>query len=328
MTKVRMAVIGCGAVSEIYHLPAVRRTPGAELVAVVDADHTHAAGIARRHGAARGVTDYRELAGTIDAALVATPNGTHAEISCFLLEHGIHVLCEKPVATTLADAERMAAASRRGPARLMAGHSRRFNPNLECVRTLIARGHLGDVEQLSAALGGRYGAWPQRTDFRRSRSLAGGGVLMDLGIHLIDMALWLVNRPAIVERYDATDVLAWGVESDAEVVLRFTGGASALLACSYTHGLNRTLKIRGSRGWVETSVDGFPTVTLFTRDARVCQVAGAQRLFLPEADAYQRQLDHFVSAILADQPFSVDLEHVVAGLRVISDCYRMAQAAT
>jgi predicted dehydrogenase len=209
----------------------------------------------------------------------------------------------------------------------MAGHSRRFNPNLELLRQLIGRGHLGDVEQISAALGGRYGAWPQRTDFRRSRSLAGGGVLMDLGIHLIDLALWLVDREASVERYEASDVLSWGVESDAEVTLRFDGGAHALLACSYTHGLNRTLRVRGSHGWAETSVDGLPTVTFFSRRARVCQQRGAQSFMIPEADPYVRQLNHFVAAIIDEQPFSVDLDHVVAGLRVIQECYRVAQAA-
>jgi predicted dehydrogenase len=209
----------------------------------------------------------------------------------------------------------------------MAGHSRRFNPNLELLRQLIQRGHLGQVEHLATALGGRYGAWPQRTDFRRSRSLAGGGMMMDLGIHLIDMALWLVDRDATVGRYDASDVMGWGVESDAEVTLEFAGGAHASLACSYTHGLNRTLRVRGTEGWAETSVDGFPTVTFFNRRARICRLNGAQQLLCPEADAYTRQLDHFVGAILDDQPFSVALEHVVAGLRVIQECYRVAQAA-
>jgi predicted dehydrogenase len=327
MKPVRLAVIGCGAVSEIYHLPAIRRCADARLAAVVDADAERAAAIARANGGALAVADYRELPGKVDAALVATPNGTHAEISCFLLDHGIHVLCEKPVATTLADAERMAAASRRGPAQLMAGHSRRFNPNLELLRTLIQRGHLGQVDELTTALGGRYGAWPQRTDFRRSRSLAGGGVMMDLGIHLIDMALWLVDREATVGRYEASDVMGWGVESDAEVTLEFSGGAHARLACSYTHGLNRALRVRGTEGWAETSVDGFPTVTFFNRRARVCRLAGAQQLVCPEADAYSRQLEHFVSAIVADRPFSVELHHVVAGLRVIQECYRVAQAA-
>jgi predicted dehydrogenase len=326
MSKIRMAVIGCGAVSELYHLPAIRRSPYAQLTAVVDADAARAAAIARRFSAATSVTDYRELTGKIDAALVATPNGSHAEISCFLLEHGIHVLCEKPIATTLADAERMAAMSHRGPARLMVGQSRRFNPNLEMMRQLIARGHLGEIEQLSAALGGRYSAWPGRTDFRRNRA-AGGGVLMDLGVHLIDVALWLVDRDATVERYDATDVLSWGVEADAEITLRFTGGAQAELACSFTHGLNRTLRVRGSRGWAETSVDGLPTVTFFGRRSRICRDNGAQSLMVPEADPYERQVDHFASSIIAERPFLVDLDQVVTGLRLIQQCYGVAQAA-
>jgi predicted dehydrogenase len=327
VTALRVAVIGCGAVSEIYHLPALRRCSRGQLTAVVDADATRAANVARRHGAPLAMTDFRELPGKVDAAVIATPNTSHADIACFLLDHDVHVLCEKPLATTLADAQRMARASRRGSARLMAGQCRRFNPNAELVRELIARGHLGTVTQISAALGGRYGQWPQRTDFRRIRALSGGGVLLDLGIHLIDLALWLAGEEARVVRYESTDTMNWGVENDAEVTLEFAGGGRALLACSYTHGLNRTLRVEGTRGWAETSVDGFPAVTFFSEQSRLCQQAGAQHLLVPEADVYGSQMDHFVGAVLDGSPFAVDLDQVLAGVRLVEECYRVARAA-
>ena len=327
MSTLRMAVVGCGAVSEIYHLPALGSCARAHLAVVVDADAGRAGAIAARHRDAVAVTDYRELPGKVDAAVVATPNASHADISCHLLEHGVHVLCEKPLATSSADAERMIAAAQRGNARLMAGHCRRFNPNTALLQRLIADGHLGAVEEISAALGGRYGAWPTRTDFRRDRSLAGGGVLVDLGVHLIDMALWLVGEDATVARYDASDTMGWGVENDAEIVLDFAGGGRALLACSYTHGLARTLRVRGSSGWAETSVDGFPVVTFFSEHARVCRRAGAQQFVLPEVDIYARQLEHFVAAILDRTPFVVTADQVLSGLRLIESCYRVADAA-
>jgi len=327
MTPLRMAVIGCGAVAEIYHLPAIRRSSRAQLTAVVDADAERAAAVARRHGAALGLTDYRELPGKVDAALVATPNASHAEIACFLLDANVHVLCEKPIATTLIDAQRMASASARGRARLMVGQSRRFNPNAELVRQLVARGHLGSLKQISAALGGRYGAWPTRTDFRRDRALAGGGVLVDLGIHLIDLALWIAGEHATVADYEATDTLDWGVENDAEVTLRFAGGGRALLACSYTHGLNRTLRVEGDRGWAETSVDGVPFVTFYGARSRMCAAGGAPRFLVPEVDCYGRQMEHFLEAISEDRPFVVDLDQVVAGVALIEQCYRVARAA-
>jgi predicted dehydrogenase len=292
---------------------------------VVDADRERAAAIARRYGAAACLTDYRQLPGVVDAAIVATSNATHAEIACFLLEHGIHVLCEKPMATTLGDAERMVAAGQ--GARLMAGHSRRFNPNVALVRKLVTEGCLGTLQTITAALGSRYGGWPQRTEFRRQRALSGGGVLLDLGIHLIDMAVWIAGEDVEVASYHATDTLGWGVENDAEVVLALAGGGRAVLSCSYTHGLDRTLRVQGSDGWVHTSVDAAPEVRFFSSRARLCERAGAQRLLLPEIDPFQAQIDHFVACILENRPFAIPLPGVLAGLRVIEHCYQVAPAA-
>jgi len=327
MSALRIGVVGCGAVSEIYHLPAITRSRAVTLAAVVDADRERASAIARRYGARACLADYRQLPGTIEAAVVATPNATHADIACFLLERGIHVLCEKPLATTLADAERMVAASQRGAARLIAGHIRRFNPNAEFVHDLVVGGHLGTIETVTAALGGRYGSWPQRTDFRREVRLSGGGVLLDLGIHLIDMALWLGGDDVRVTSYHATDTLGWGVENDAEVVLTLPEGGRAVLSCSYTRGLDRTLRVHGTDGWAYTSVDGAPEVSLFSRTARLCERAGAQRVLVPELDPFRAQLDHFVECIEQGTPCVVPLSDVLGGLRVIDHCYRVARAA-
>lgn len=326
MSRLRFAVVGCGAVSEIYHIPAIVHCAGATLTALVDAVPARAAELARRHHVPERLEDYRDLIGKVDAALIATSNTTHADIACHLLDHGIHVLCEKPMATTSADAGRMFAASRRSGARLMAGHSRRFNPNLELAKRLVADGRIGTLQTITAALGSPYGSWPHRTDFRRQRSLSGGGVLLDLGIHLIDFSLWLGGRGSVL-RYEATDTLGWGVENDAEVELALPSGARAKLSCSYTHGLNRTVRLRGSAGWIETSIDGAPDVTFFSRDSRLCQRAGAQKLAVPEVDPYIRQIAHFVECLAASRPFEVTATEVMAGLDVIEHCYAVTRAA-
>ncbi len=325
MKRIRFGVVGCGAVSEIYHVPAIARCEAATLTALADAVPDRAAEMARRFGAT-SVADHRQLVGKVDAALIATSNTTHADIACHLLEQGVHVLCEKPMATTTADAERMFAAAGRGRARLMAGHSRRFNPNLELAKALVAGGRIGRLESVGAALGSPYGSWPTRTDFRRQRNLSGGGVLLDLGIHLIDLSVWLGGGAKML-RYEATDTLDWGVENDAEVELELADGAHAKISCSYTHGLNRTVRLRGSAGWIETSVDGAPDVTFFGRDSRLCRRAGAQKMAVPETDPYTRQIEHFVDCLLRDRPFLVAEPEVMNGLEIIERCYAVARAA-
>ena len=326
MKRIRFGVVGCGAVSEIYHVPAIARCDGASLTALADAVPERAAEVARRFNAPTSVADHRQLVGKVDAVLIATSNTTHAEIACHLLEQGVHVLCEKPMATTTADAERLFTAADRGGARLMAGHSRRFNPNLELAKALVAGGRIGTLETVGAGLGSPYGSWPTRTDFRRQRNLSGGGVLLDLGIHLIDLAVWLGGGAKML-RYEATDTLGWGVENDAEVELELPAGARAKLACSYTHGLNRTVRLRGSAGWIETSIDGAPDVVFFGRDSRLCRRAGAQRMAVPETDPYTRQIAHFVDCLAHDRPFVVTAPEVINGLEVIERCYAVARAA-
>ena len=326
MSGLRFGVVGCGAVSEIYHVPAIARCNGATLAALADVAPERAAEVARRFNVSLSVGDHRELVGKVDAVLIATSNTTHADIACHLLDQGIHVLCEKPMATTSADAERMFAAATRGGARLMAGHSRRFNPNLELAKSLVATGRIGKLASVGAALGSPYGSWPTRTDFRRQRALSGGGVLLDLGIHLIDLAVWL-GGSAKVLRYEASDTLDWGVENDAEVELELPDGARAKLSCSYTHGLNRTVRIRGSAGWIETSIDGAPDVVFFGRDSRLCRRAGAQRIAVPEIDPYTRQIEHFVDCLAHERPFVVTPAQVMNDLEVIERCYAVARAA-
>ncbi|MEO6029060.1 MAG: Gfo/Idh/MocA family oxidoreductase [Candidatus Binatia bacterium] len=326
MSRIRFGVVGCGAVSEIYHVPAIAHCAGATLTALADAVPERAAEVARRFNVPTSVGDHRELVGKVDAVLIATSNTTHADIACQLLEAGVHVLCEKPMATTSADADRMFSAAARSGARLMAGHSRRFNPNLELAKELVAAGRIGKLETVGAALGSPYGSWPTRTDFRRQRALSGGGVLLDLGIHLIDLAVWLGGGAKML-RYEASDTLGWGVENDAEVELELSNEACARLSCSYTHGLNRTVRLSGSAGWIETSIDGAPDVTFFGRDSRLCQRAGAQKIAVPETDPYTRQIEHYVDCLAHDRPFVVTAEQVVNGLDIIERCYAVARAA-
>lgn len=326
MKPVRFGIVGCGAVSDIYHAPAIARSNGAALTAFVDAAAERAGEMARRFKVDASFADYRELVGKVDAVVIATSNTTHADIACHLLEHGVHVLCEKPMATTISDVARMFAAAARGKARLMAGHSRRFNPNLELAKALTAEGRIGRLETVVAALGSPYGSWPTRTDFRRQRALSGGGVLLDLGIHLIDLATWLGGEGQVL-RYEASDTLAWGVENDAEVELGLRDGARAKLTCSYTHGLNRTVRLQGNTGWIETSIDGAPEVTFFGRDSRLCRRTGVQRIAVPETDPYTRQIAHFVHCLTAGAPFVVREDEVMAGLRIVERCYAVARAA-
>src|SRR5262249_53080575 len=152
--------------------------------------------VAQKAGVRETYDDYTKLIGRVDAVLLATPNTSHVTIGSRLLEAGVHVLCEKPMATTAADVDRMFAAAEKGGARPMAAQRAAFNANVPMLKQLLPDGWLGRLESMSGGLGVAYDVAERRTEFRRDAGLAGGGVVMDLGIHIIDIAVWLAGaRP-------------------------------------------------------------------------------------------------------------------------------------
>jgi predicted dehydrogenase len=326
-TSLRFAVIGCGTISQLSHLPAIQKVQQAQLVSVVDRDYDWASAIAKKFKA-RAVKDYRDLVGQIDAAIVATPNSTHAQISSDLLLAGVHVLCEKPLATSVADAEAMFLAARRGGARLMAGQSRRFGQQMRVLKKLIDSGALGKINHLNISLGGDITRWPARTDYRRQFSLSGGGVLIDTGVHLIDMALWLLSDTPKNVSCHMLRVNQWEVEDNAEVVMEMRAGIGVHLACSYTWGLSGMLYADGERGWARVVLNDTKMVEFFSSLARVCQRAGVQTLTFPENNPYVNQLAHFCQALLEQRPFIVSDYEIIEGLRVLETCYSQEKRAS
>jgi len=311
----------------LHHLPAFTRCENVELVALADRDLAWAEKVAQKSGVKECYDDFAKLIGRVDAVLLATPNTSHVAIGSKLLEAGVHVLCEKPMATTSADVDRMFAAAKRGGARLMAAQSTRFNANVTKLKTILDAGWLGRLESISGSLGSAYDVAERRTEFRRDAGLAGGGVLMDLGIHLIDVAVWLAGeRPSYVG-YDSACAPGWNLETDADVTLEFPSGGRAVFASSFTHGCDPTLTVRGSEGWASASLYVPSQLSVFSERARVCRQAGLQRLTLDERAPYERQIEHFAQAILAKQPFVVQPHETHTGIEIIERCYASHSAA-
>jgi predicted dehydrogenase len=325
MTPLRFGVVGCGAIVTLHQLPALQRCQALKLVGLVDRDREWAAQVARRAGVPGAYDDYRSLIGAVDAVLVATPNTTHADIVCDLLAHGVHVLCEKPLGTTSAEVERMLDAAAQGGARLMTGHCLRFSPNLEMLKRVVDEGWIGHVQGVQATIGQPYQGVATRTDFRRQRALSGGGVLMDLGVHVLDLTVWLAGRAPVSVEYAASCADGWEVETDAEVGLRFPDDAQASLQASFSSLQGNSVTVRGSKGWARASLYVTTELTVFAEEARICRRAGMQTLRLQDRSMYDAQIEHFCRAIATGEPFRVRDAEVRATIGVIDRCYgRMA----
>jgi predicted dehydrogenase len=195
--SVRVGVIGAGAISQVAHLPVLRRLPGADVVAICDNDVGKAQALAARFEVRDTFDDIEEVLryANVDAVVICTPNHLHEIHVTSALAAGAHVLCERPLALTEAGVERVLQAGERYGKRVMVGMNHRFRSDVQAVRGYMAG---GDIGPLQAVRGGWYTFQPSRQmlGWRLRREEAGGGAMLDLGLPLIDLGLWLSGWPA------------------------------------------------------------------------------------------------------------------------------------
>ncbi|MBS1872276.1 MAG: Gfo/Idh/MocA family oxidoreductase [Acidobacteria bacterium] len=224
METVRIAVIGTGSFGR-NHLRVLRGLEGATLAAVVDADPARAAEAAATYEC-EAVATPAELAGKVDAAVVATPTLTHAAIGCALFEQGVDVLVEKPIAPDLASADRLIAAASRHGRILQVGHLERFNPAVAALRKIVRNPLFFEIHRMSLFS-------PRSLDV---------DVVLDLMIHDLDVVLTLTGRMPEEIRAAGISILSQKVDI-ANVRLAFPGGCVANLTASRV-STERIRKIR------------------------------------------------------------------------------------
>lgn len=245
----RVAIVGCGAAARWIHLPSFARI-GWEPVLLVDPDLERAMEL----GASFGVQAVREFESHLDdfdAALIATPHTLHADLACSLLEAGKHVFVEKPLATTSAETRRIVATEERAEASLTVGLMRRQLVAAEWVKRLLDSGALGSIQSVDARDGFVY-EWMTTSDAIWRKASAGGGVLFDLGPHVLDLLMWWLG-PLEVTRY--RDDSYGGVEADCVLEVSTSSGGKGVIELSRTRSLRQSAIIRGHGGTVEVGLD-------------------------------------------------------------------------
>jgi predicted dehydrogenase len=233
--SVRVAVVGVGYLGR-HHARILATLPEVELVAVVDINQTRAAEVAAASGT-RAVTDYREILGLVDAVTLAVPTELHREIALPFLAAGVHVLVEKPMARSVAEADAMIAAAAKAGAILAVGQTERFNPAVAAARPLLSDPRFIEVHRL--------GTFPERSlDI---------DVVFDLMIHDVDIVLSLVKSE--VEAIEAVGVpVLTGRVDIANARLKFENGCIANLTASRI-SRERVRKIRFFQPMAYISID-------------------------------------------------------------------------
>jgi len=299
----RVAVVGAGAVAQVAHLPALRRLPGVEVAAICDIDLAKAQALASRFGVTDTYDDIEELLryAKADVAVVCTPNHLHEAHVAAALSAGLHVLCERPLALTTAGIERVLKASERSGKRVLAGANHRFRSDVQAVRGFLTGGELGAIQ---AIRGGWHTFQPPRQlpGWRLRRQESGGGALLDLGLPLLDLGLWLAGWPA-PKRVSAHIVRpgAEGVEELGAVVIVVETGMFVAVDVSWRHvaGGDRfwfdLLGTKGSAGIqplrIVKDAQGVPT------DVTPTGATGRETQF---AQSYRAQWTYFLAVLRGD----------------------------
>ena len=194
---VRIGVVGAGAIAQVAHLPVLRKLQGVEVAAICDNDVGKAQALASRFDVKDWYDDIEEVLryANVDAVVICTPNHLHEIHVTSALAAGVHVLCERPLALNLDGVERVLQAGEKHGRRVMVGMNHRFRSDVQAVRGFLAGGDLGGLQTVRGAW---YTFQPSRQmlGWRLRREQAGGGAMLDLGLPLIDLGLWLAGWPA------------------------------------------------------------------------------------------------------------------------------------
>jgi predicted dehydrogenase/nucleoside-diphosphate-sugar epimerase len=336
---IRVVLIGCGAISQQFHLPVLAGHEGVELIALVDRDLARARGLARDYGVETAVADVGELAdGSFDAAVIATPPAHHSPCTNKLARKGIHLLVEKPMALTMADAEGMVRAAEEVGIVLSVGLFRRLLPSMKLFRAALDSGSMGRVIGFDVEFGGPYG-WGLATLANLTKEHGGGGVLADMGTHLIDQILYLL--PGDPELIEYRDNALGGVETDCELRLRIgreDGPIEGRVGLSRSHELRNTIQVRCDRGTLEWRFGAMDEIAVHPHGVMLCDPAsGGERGYRLQAswadqpetngyEAFRAEFDDWLGAIRTGGTPELDGRSVLPTVRLIEDAYRRAQA--
>jgi predicted dehydrogenase len=321
------------------HAVHYRDCPEADLAAICDVEPNRLEQVAAEVHPRRFYTDYKELLADeeIQAVSVALPNALHAPVTLAALEAGKHVMCEKPLAMNAAEAEEMVRTARRLDRKLMVHFNVRFNPTSQAVKRAIEEGALGHVYYARSVWHRKRGI-PKLGGWFTQKSLSGGGALIDIGVHRLDLALWLMGYPRPVSVTGATynylgrqlgerEDKAFDVDDLAAGFIRFENGASLTLETSWASNTEKRedqwTQLFGVAGGalIRNTDEGYQFEARMFRDVDGEVVPEIPVAPEPRESAQQ----HFCRAILNDTEPLATGEQGLTVMRILDAIYRSAE---
>ncbi len=347
MDKIKVAVIGTGGISN-EHINAYLKNPNVELYAFCDINEKQLNMMAEKYGVTRTYTDkdvmLKELP-ELDAVSVCTWNSQHAPCTIAALNAGCHVICEKPMATSAAEARAMKEAAERNGKLLMIGFVRRFGNDCKILTDYIENGYFGDIYYGKATYLRRNGC-PGGWFGDKSRS--GGGPLIDLGVHVIDLTRYLIGNPRPVSVYGATfdklkdrpglkgqgaayvstgktDQDIFDVEDLAVALIRYDNGAVISLEASFSLNLKEDtgkIELFGTKAGAKLD----PELEIYTElNGYMSNVQLTTPTALSFDGLFANEINHFVDCVQHGTPCKAPAEDGITLMEILDAIYESAR---
>jgi predicted dehydrogenase len=321
----RLAIVGCGDIAGYVSLFA-RLNPGIRVTAAVDPNGERARQLARRHRGAQVFTDYCDMLdrASPEAVYLAVPHDLHEPMIRQAVERGLHVLVEKPVTRTLAEAVRLAELAAGSASKIGVNYQYRYDRGCYALARAVQRGDLGSIRYAQCSLPWRRAdTYFQDSSWHASLERAGGGTLITQGSHLLDVGLWALGEPPVRALGDAASRVFTGVEVEdlAFGVLTLQSGARVQITSSMVSNPEQPLQIRiyGENGTAIYTNQPQPHVRF--------RGVSPQKERPPArgVHALQRSLEGFRAWVMEDRPYLVPLPAALPALAAVEAIYQSAR---
>lgn len=330
MAPLRVGVIGCGAIAQACHLRGYQNNPDAELVAVADPVAERLSEVQGQFGVPTTYTNYRDMLEKeqLDAVSICTPNAFHAEAAIEAATRKIHIFCEKPIAATIQQAHAMKNAVEKSGVIFMVNFTHRYFEGNIAAKAAVDRNEIGAITmfRIRFSHGGPYPGWA-KGDWFYDPNLAGGGALLDMGIHAIDLARHMVGPITSVFCRIGTLIKEIDVEDTAALILDINDGCCyGLVDVSWTSEACFTgVELYGTNGSI--IVDYLHGVRIASRNVSGSKgpIEWRKLEVEPTAGGWSRVVDVFLDHVRRNVQPATDITAGVTSLRVALSAYESAR---
>lgn len=312
-----IAVIGCGAISKAFHLPALARHAAIlKKLILIDTDTDAARMLAREYGISEVATDYRGVIQKVDGAVIAVPHHLHYSIALDCIRSGVHVLCEKPLAESAAHVYEIISEADKSGTIVLVNNKRRLYPSSKKVLELLRQEEIGPPRYLEFYEGEQFD-WPSSSGFYFGSRGPAKGVLLDRGAHVLDLVCWWLGGKLRLISYK--DDSLGGSEAVAKMSFE-TGECRGTVHLSWLSKLKNSFSIQGESGSIEAGIYDWRTLTLRSRSGAEKKIR-VDTEFRELGDLNRLLIDNFLDVIRKGVPPLISPKDVIDSIALIEECY-------